>query len=212
MLVVTNLHNVRCKNGCRSELLDRVLPTLGLWMRSVVFLITMIVAGPLSANATEPNAFQFSFKAIEGGPLPLSRFDGKVLLIVNTASYCGFTRQYGELQNVWENYRDRGLIVIGVPSNDFGAQEPGSAEKIKAFCEVNFDIDFPLADKTKVKGPKAHPFYRWARDRLGKRSEPSWNFHKYLVNRHGNLVASFPPRVSPQSIKVLRAIDDALHS
>ena len=212
MPLLTNLHIECRKNGCRFALLNRVLATLGLWMRFGVLLIAMIVADSFPANAAEPNAFQFSFKAIEGGPLPLSRFDGKVLLIVNTASYCGFTRQYGDLQNVWESHRDRGLIVIGVPSNDFGAQEPGSTEKIKSFCEVNFDIDFPLADKTKVKGPKAHQFYRWARDRLGKRSEPSWNFHKYLVNRHGNLIASFPPRLSPQSIKVLRAIDDALRS
>ncbi len=212
MALPTTLYIARGGHGCRIDALDRSIPTLGLWMRFSVLLIAMLIVGPLSAIAAGPNAFHFSFEAIEGGPLPLSQYEGKALLIVNTASFCGFTRQYGELQGIWESHRDRGLIVIGVPSNDFGAQEPGSAEEIKTFCEVNFDIDFPLADKTKVKGPEAHPFYRWAKDRLGKRSAPSWNFHKYLIDREGNLVASFPPRVSPQSIKVLRAIDDALRS
>ncbi len=113
------------------------------------------------------SAFEFSFTAIEGGPLPLKKFEGKALLIVNTASFCGYTPQYTGLQNLWQRYRDRGLVVIGVPSNDFGAQEPGSATEIKQFCEVNYAIDFPLAEKVVVKGEQAHPFYRWAQDVLG---------------------------------------------
>lgn len=165
-------------------------------------------AGPSTARAaSSDDAYAFSFSSIEGQPLPLSEYRGKALLVVNTASFCGFTRQYADLQTVWNRYRDRGLVVIGVPSNDFGNQEPGSDAEIKQFCEVNFDVDFPLTSKEHVSGAGAHPFYRWAAGEAGAGSVPRWNFHKYLVSPDGELVASFSTMTPPTADAVTRAIE-----
>lgn len=154
-------------------------------------------------------AYDFSFTAIDGAPMPLSGWRGKALLVVNTASFCGYTRQYTALQSLWEKYRGRGLVVLGVPANDFN-QEPGSAEEIKKFCEVTYSIDFPLADKATVTGSQAHPFYRWAVAELGESAAPRWNFHKYLVDSQGKLVTWFPTRVEPDAPAVITAIEAAL--
>ncbi|MCP1336725.1 glutathione peroxidase [Futiania mangrovi] len=155
-------------------------------------------------------AHVFRFEAIEGGPLPLSDFAGKAVLVVNTASQCGFTRQYAGLQDLWEGYRARGLVVLGVPSNDFGGQEPGTEAQIKEFCEVNFDVDFPMTAKVHVRGGAAHPFYAWAADTLGAEAAPRWNFHKYLVAPDGRLVAWFPTRTEPDDPGLKAAIEAAL--
>lgn len=166
---------------------------------------------PFAAMATNiKTAHVFTFRSIEGSPLPLSSYKGKTVLVVNTASRCGFTRQYGDLQTVWTRYRDRGLVVLGVPSNNFGNQEPGTAAEIKNFCEVNFDVDFPIADKVHVKGKKAYPFYRWAAKQLGPKAKPRWNFHKYLIAPNGTLVAWFSTPTSPTSSKVTRTIEKYL--
>ncbi len=175
---------------------------------TVLFALLLIVAAPSASAAT--SAHDFGFEAIEGGPLPLSRFAGQAVLIVNTASFCGFTPQYRGLQALWQRYQARGLVVLGVPSNDFGNQEPGKAEEIKQFCEVNYQIDFPLADKVRVRGADAHPFYRWARAKLGAKNAPSWNFHKYLVAPDGRLLAAFPSRVRPDAPALTAAIEAAL--
>ena len=159
------------------------------------------------AAATDAGAFAFSFTPIEGDLLPLTAFEGKTLLVVNTASFCGFTRQYDGLQELWERYRDRGLVVLGVPSNDFGGQEPGTETEIKQFCEVNFSIDFPLTSKEHVKGNAAHPFYKWAGRELGVAAQPRWNFHKYLISPDGRLVDWFSTATSPTSEKVLGAVE-----
>ncbi|MCU0839578.1 MAG: glutathione peroxidase [Rhodospirillales bacterium] len=156
------------------------------------------------------DAHEFSFVSIDGEPLPLTQFRGKAILIVNTASQCGFTPQYEGLQTVWQRYRDRGLVVLGVPSDDFGGQEPGSNEKIKEFCEVNFNIDFPLSRKEHVVGERAHPFYRWAANELGVMAKPRWNFHKYLIDPEGRLVDWFSTVTPPTSERVLRAIEGHL--
>lgn len=148
--------------------------------------------------------------AIDGRPLPPERFADKVVLVVNTASLCGFTPQYEGLQGLWTRYRDRGLIVLGVPSNDFGAQEPGSDSKIKDFCEVNFGIDFPMTTKQTVRGPDAHPLYRWAEAAGGPSAVPGWNFHKLLVARDGRLIGAFPSRVEPNDPALIAAIEAAL--
>lgn len=155
-------------------------------------------------------AHDFSFTAIDGGALPLAAWRGKAVLIVNTASRCGFTGQYSGLQALWDRYRDRGLVVLGVPSNDFGGQEPGSAAEIKTFCEVNFAVDFPLAAKTSVTGPHAHPFYRWAATTLGALATPKWNFHKYLVAPDGRLVDWFSTVTGPGSAGMIEAIERTL--
>lgn len=148
----------------------------------------------MSKQAT---AYEFEFRTIAGEALALSRFEGKPILIVNTASRCGFTPQYRELQGLWERYRTRGLAVIGVPSNDFGAQEPGTEEEIAVFCEVNYSVTFYLTVKQQVVGAEAHPFYRWVSEVAGEDARPRWNFHKYLIGPDGSLVNIYPSKVSP---------------
>jgi glutathione peroxidase len=186
----------------RSDFMARVA-------RALVIVVVAAIA-PATAASPAATAHDFSFVAIDGGPLPLSKFAGKAVLVVNTASFCGYTHQYADLQELWRHYRERGLVVLGVPSNDFGAQEPGSSSEIKQFCEVNFDIDFPLTEKQIVSGESAHPFYQWARQQLGRDTAPQWNFHKYLVSPNGRLAAWFPTRVPPASPRFAAAIEAVL--
>ena len=154
-------------------------------------------------------AHAFSFTSIDGEKLALADWKGRPVLVVNTASLCGYTPQYRDLQALWARYRDRGLVVLGVPSNDFGQQEPGSAKEIKAFCE-SYDVSFPLADKQKVTGPDAHPFYRWIAAELGDAGVPRWNFHKYLIDGNGEIAGAWPSRVTPLSKDITGAIEGAL--
>ena len=173
-----------------------------------IFGFTVLIMGVITGgSAMAINAHDFSFDAIEGGPLPMSKFKGQAVLVVNTASFCGFTSQYDGLKGLWEDYQDKGLVVLGVPANNFGGQEPGSNQDIKQFCEANFSVDFPLTAKESVVGEDAHPFYKWAKEDFGA---PKWNFHKYLVDADGNLVAAFSSLVKPQSKKLTRAVDKAL--
>ncbi len=155
-------------------------------------------------------AFQFEFTAINGKPMPLEKYRGKVLLVVNTASYCGYTPQYEGLQALWEKYRDRGLVVIGVPSNDFGEQEPDDESKIAGFCKGQFGVTFPLTQKYEVKGKDAHPFYRWAAGAASGNGAPRWNFHKYLISRSGQLAAWFPTATTPTAKSVVDKIEAEL--
>lgn len=156
------------------------------------------------------SAHLFEFRTIRGEALPLSQFEGRVVLVVNTASRCGLTPQYRELQGLWERYRTRGLVVLGVPSNDFGAQEPGSEAEILSFCEVNYDIDFPLTEKQVVLGETAHPFYRWVVEVAGEAAAPRWNFHKYLIGPEGELVNVYGSRVSPLDAALIKEIEGLL--
>lgn len=162
------------------------------------------------AEPADSTAHAFSFTAIDGGPMPMHGFAGKAVLVVNTASLCGFTDQYAGLQSLWERYKDGGLVVLGVPSNDFGGQEPGSEEEIKEFCKVNFAVTFPMTEKYSVRGDGAHPFYQWARAKLGGGNAPKWNFHKYLVRPDGTLAGAFPSTTAPQSSKLIKAIESVL--
>ena len=156
------------------------------------------------------SAHDFTFEAIDGSAMPLERFRGKALLIVNTASACGYTPQYAELQALWGELRDRGLVVIGVPSNDFGQQEPGSGPEIQAFCSRNYGVDFPLTAKQRVVGSDPHPFFSWIEGQFGEAMRPRWNFHKYLVDADGNLVGGWPAKVRPQSPEIRDAIEAVL--
>ncbi|MGI9421425.1 MAG: glutathione peroxidase [Geminicoccaceae bacterium] len=168
------------------------------------------MSGPGTSGAASPSAHDIAFTSIDGDPLPLSDFAGKAVLVVNTASLCGFTYQYDGLQAVYDRYRERGLVVLGVPSNDFGQQEPGEEEEIKHFCEVNFDIDFPLTEKQTVKGSSAHPFFRHVAETLGEDSLPRWNFHKYLIDPEGRLVGAWPSKAEPAGAAITGAIEKTL--
>lgn len=153
-------------------------------------------------------AYGFSFQSLKGGDIRLADFAGKPLLVVNTASLCGYTPQYAGLQELWTQFRGRGLTIIGVPSNDFGGQEPGGATDIAETAEHTYHVTFPIAAKTAVKGPNAHPFYKWA---AAERPAdlPGWNFHKYLVGRDGYLADAFSSRVEPTDTRVITAISRA---
>lgn len=176
----------------------------------------MLVAAAIAAVTPNPTGagtakgFDFAFTSIDGDPLPLAQYRGRPVLVVNTASRCGFTKQYDGLQALWEKYRDQGLVVLGVPSNDFGGQEPGSTDQIKEFCAVNFAIDFPMTDKYAVTGEDAHPFYKWVVEELGAGKAPRWNFYKYLIAPDGTLAASWPSTTKPESADITGAVEAAL--
>ncbi len=156
------------------------------------------------------NAHRFAFTSIDGEELPLGGWRGQPVLVVNTASYCGYTPQYRDLEALWQSYRDRGLVVLGVPSNDFGQQEPGSAAEIKQFCETQYAIDFPLTQKYQVVGGEAHPFYRWIAESLGEAGAPRWNFHKYLIDPEGELAGAWPSSIAPGDRRITGEIDKLL--
>ena len=151
--------------------------------------------------------FELNIKNINGETLDLNQFKGKAVLLVNVASKCGFTKQYTELQKLYDLYKDKGLVVIGVPSNQFGGQEPGSNEEIKNFCETNFNITFPMTEKVDVKGENANELYLWAKKNYGKSTIPKWNFHKILINKEGKVQDTFNSFVTPLSKKIINEIE-----
>lgn len=146
-------------------------------------------------------------KRLDGQPVNLSEYKGKVLLVVNTASECGYTRQYAGLEKLWGEYKDKGVVVLGIPSNDFGGQEPGSAEQIAKFCEQRFNVTFPMLEKVNTKGADQSPIYQFL---ASKHGAPKWNFHKYLVGKDGQVRAAFPSKVEPESAELKAEIDKAL--
>jgi glutathione peroxidase len=167
----------------------------------------MLAAPLLMAAAPAQTAWDFTLDALEGGPLPLAAFRGKALLVVNTASFCGYTPQYAALQRLHDRFEARGFAVLGVPSNDFN-QESTDAARIRQFCDTMYGITFPMAALTRVRGPDAHPFFAWLAARAG--GPPRWNFHKYLVARDGVGVRSFATAVEPDAITLVRAVEAAL--
>ncbi len=162
------------------------------------------------ARAGELIAHDFAFPGIDGGIVRLADYAGRPVMVVNTASKCGFTYQYDGLQALYDAYRARGFVLVGVPSDDFGGQELASEAEVKEFCSVNFAIDFPMTRITPVKGPSAHPFYVWAEKTLGARNAPRWNFHKYLVGPDGRLVAAFGTGTEPTAPEVKAAVEKLL--
>lgn len=176
---------------------------------------TLVLAAAVAVIAAAPaarSAYDFTMATIDGKPMPLAQYKGRVLLVVNTASFCGYTPQYEGLETLYETYKDKGLTVVGVPSGDFAGQEYKSNGEIKTFCESKFGIKFPMAEKAVVTGDKAAPFYRWAADTLGKDKTPKWNFHKYLVDRDGRLVGAFSSKTTPMSPELTGAVEQALAS
>lgn len=169
-------------------------------MKSLFLAIAMTV----SAHAALPS---IEINALDGSPFDIKALDGKTVLFVNVASRCGFTKQYAGLQKLQDELKDKGFVIVGVPSNDFGGQEPGSAEEIASFCEKTYGVTFPLTEKVAVKGAEKHPLYVFL---TSGRGEPKWNFHKYLVNPKGEVVGEFPSRVAPDSPELRAAIDKAI--
>ena len=177
----------------------------------IIFSISMFTfTNKVKANY-EKVFYDFDIKSIDGEKIDLSIYKNKAILMVNVASNCGFTKQYTDLQKLWEEYREKGLIVLGVPSNQFGSQEPGTNEEIKEFCEVNFKIDFPLTDKTNVKGNDAHEIYLWAKKNYGKSAIPKWNFHKILINTEGKIQNTYSSITKPNSTKIVKEIEKILN-
>jgi glutathione peroxidase len=184
--------------------------------RTILTAALAAIATPASARTvlaqaamSRITAYAFSFPALDGGDIGLGDYTGRPLLVVNTASLCGFTPQYAGLQELWTQFHDRGLMIVGVPSNDFGGQEPGGATEIAETAQHHYGVTFPIAAKAVVKGPDAHPFYRWAAD-IRPKDVPRWNFHKYLIGRDGYIAEAFPETVEPLDTRLKTAIARAL--
>ena len=184
--------------------------------RAIITAALAAIASPAStqtalaqAAMSRITAYAFSFPALAGGDIRLADYAGRPLLVVNTASLCGFTPQYAGLQELWTLFHDRGLMIIGVPSNDFGGQEPGGATEIAETAQHHYVVTFPIAAKAGVKGVKAHPFYKWAADARPK-DVPRWNFHKYLIGRDGYIAEVFSETVEPSDTRIKTAIARAL--
>ena len=177
----------------------------------LIFGLTIIMIFFKNSSHAEYEKIFYDFKinSITGDQIDLKDFKGKPVLIVNTASYCGFTKQYNDMQELWEKYRDKGLIVLGIPSNSFN-QEKNSNSAVKEFCEVNFNINFPLTEITDVKGDNAHEIYKWAKANYGKSAVPKWNFYKILINREGKVEDTYASLTSPTSKKIIKKIESLL--
>ena len=178
----------------------------------LIFGLTIIMIFFKNSSHAEYEKIFYDFKinSITGDQIDLKDFKGKPILIVNTASYCGFTKQYNDMQELWEKYRDRGLIVLGIPSNSFN-QEKSDNSAVKEFCEVNFNINFPLTEITDVKGDNAHEIYKWAKANYGKSAVPKWNFYKILINREGKVEDTYASLTSPTSKKITKKIEILLN-
>ena len=173
----------------------------------------MVLMSLFSTNVSgnyDKLAYDFNFKDLDGSTINLSEYKNKVIVVVNVASQCGFTSQYEGMQEIWEKYQQRGIVMMGVPSNDFGKQEPGDNKEIKNFCEAKFGISFPMTEKVVVKGENAHPFYLWAKKNHGNSAVPKWNFHKIIIGKNGKVEDTFASITKPSSKKFISALEKAL--
>tara|TARA_B100000686_G_C16787430_1_gene976185 strand:+ start:810 stop:1355 length:546 start_codon:yes stop_codon:yes gene_type:complete len=181
-------------------------------MRKILILfIIMFSFFSKNLSAYEKLAYDFSFINIKEGLINLKDYRGKTLIIVNVASRCGFTNQYDDLQRLWSNYKNKGVVVIGIPSNNF-KQEPGSNKEIRKFCESTFGVDFPVAEKTNIIGKNAHPFFKWAKKNYGIAAVPKWNFHKIIINKNGKISNTFTSITKPYSKKFINFIEKEIKS
>ncbi len=155
--------------------------------------------------------YDFTINDVSGNKLNLNNYKNKVILLVNTASYCGFTKQYDDLQYIWEKYKDKNFVVLAIPSNSFN-QEKKSNEEVKKFCEYNFNITFPIAEISEVKGSNAHPIYKWANKNYGSSAIPKWNFYKILINRNGKIDDTFSSLTNPKSKKIIDKIEKLINN
>ena len=176
----------------------------------IYFIILMFSFFNKTMSDNSKTFFDFKINSINGDSINLSKYTGKTILLVNVASNCGFTKQYDDLQKLYDEFKDKGLIVVGVPTNQFGGQEPGTEEEIKKFCETNFNITFPMTTKYDVKGNNAHPIFIWAKDTFGKSTVPKWNFHKILINKDGEIEDTFASFTGPMSKKIINKLEQIL--
>lgn len=183
-------------------------------MKSLSLLIILSMVTVTAGDKTAESVYEFKLTNIDGKETPLSEFQGKVLLIVNTASECGFTPQYEGLQATHEEYSDDGLVVMGFPANNFGGQEPGTDDEIKKFCKVNYGVSFPMFSKISVKGDDQHPLFTYltSAENPDFTGEIKWNFEKFLINKQGKLIHRFRSDVKPQSDEIKKAIEKELSS
>ena len=188
------------------SLLRALMPAAALCVLPVTGQGTTTVAA--RANTACPALLDQKFKSLQGQPQNLCQYAGKVVVVVNTASYCGFTEQYKGLQAIYDKYKDKGLVVVGFPANDFGKQEPGSNAEVADFCERTYKVKFPMLEKTSVVEGQANPMYEALFKATGQR--PQWNFHKYLIGRDGKSVKSFGSRVNPESAEFVGEIEQRL--
>ena len=179
-------------------------------IRLFLFTILMILFSSNVSAKYNNLAYNFNFKDLDGSDLKLIEYKGKVIIVINVASQCGFTKQYDDMQKIWEKYQSKGIIMLGVPSNDFGNQEPGDSKEIKNFCDAKFGISFPMTEKVVVKGDKAHPFFKWAKENHGKSAIPKWNFHKIIIGKDGKVHDTFGSITNPSSQKFIISIEKAL--
>lgn len=176
-------------------------------------IVAVLLLCAAMSTASAKNIYDFTLNSIDGQPAPLSAYKGKVVLLVNVASKCGFTPQYTALESLYEKYKDRGLVIVGVPANNFGAQEPGTNQEIKAFCTRTYHVSFPMMSKVSVKGDDKTPLYQFLTDPSSDpqhSGEIQWNFTKFLFDRNGNIAARFEPNVKPDSPEVTAAVEKAL--
>tara|TARA_A100001015_G_C14817150_1_gene643192 strand:- start:98 stop:643 length:546 start_codon:yes stop_codon:yes gene_type:complete len=179
-------------------------------MKKIFILLIIMLSFLNKSHASyEQLAYEFNFKGIEGKIINLQNYKNKVIVVVNVASRCGFTNQYEDLQDLWSNYKDRNLVVIGVPTNNF-KQEPGSNKDIKDFCVTNFNINFPMTEKLNVIGDKAHPFFKWAKNNHGNSAIPKWNFHKIIIGKNGKVADTFSSITRPSSKRFISLIENEI--
>ena len=179
--------------------------------KKIIGIIFMVLFFTKASSEYKTIFYDYKLTDIDGENLDLSIFKDRAVLLVNVASNCGFTKQYTDLQKIWDDYKDKGLTVIGVPSNQFGGQEPGSNEDIKEFCKVNFNVTFPMTDKIDVKGDNSHPLYKWAFENYGKSAVPKWNFHKILIDKNGKIFNTYSSLTKPTSKKITKDIEKILN-
>ena len=175
-----------------------------------LLIITMSLFFTSATSNYDKLAYDFNFNDLDGSIINLSEYKNKVIVIINVASQCGYTKQYNDMQKIWDKYQEKGLIMMGVPSNDFGKQEPGTNKEIKNFCESKFGITFPMTEKIIVKGENAHPFYLWAKKNHGNSAVPKWNFHKIIIGKSGKIEDTFASITKPTSKKFISALEKAL--
>ena len=177
--------------------------------KALLYSLYLILFSWSSAIALDKTAHDFNFKDIDGNIIDFADYKGKVILVVNVASKCGFSNQYTDLQAIWDKYKNDNFILIGVPSNDF-YQELDSEEEVKNFCELTFGVNFPMTSITSVRGKNAHPFYKWAQSTYGSKAVPKWNFHKILIDKNGLIVDTYSSTTKPTDKRVIKKIENLL--